>query len=161
MKNIIILVVLILPIQVLATGVTGPTSEDQKKSWDYSIGRMTGINFPQQMTCITEKLFECGFDTLSCGRGISDYPKDYTYKRMYFDFTKMRVIVDKGVKNEESVGDLGYIGRSTYSITQDKRREAGLVVIFSSHEEEIYFTWIGMNPLRPSVQAHSGRCVVH
>ena len=135
--------------------------EDMKQRWDLNITLMTGIEFPNQITCFTEKVFNCNFDTDSCQDGETDYPKDFPAQSWYFDFPKMRVTMDKGTQDQESEGNLRYLGGTTYLMVLDKYpHHTGWVASFSYNETEVNLSWYVPISLGIAIQGHSGRCVV-
>jgi hypothetical protein len=132
-----------------------------KQRWDLDIALMTGIEFPDQITCFTEKMFNCNFDTDNCQDGRRDYPKDFPAQSWYFDFLKMRVTMDKGTQDQESEGDLRYLGGTTYLMALDKfPNRTGWVASFSYLETQVKLSWYLPISLGIAIQGHSGRCVV-
>ena len=135
--------------------------EDMKQRWDLNITLMTGIEFPNQITCFTEKVFNCNFDTDNCQDGVIDYPKDFLAQSWYFDFPKMRVTMDKGTQDQESEGNLRYLGGTTYLMVLDKYpHHTGWVASFSYNETEVNLSWYVPISLGIAIQGHSGRCAV-
>ncbi len=130
-----------------------------EQRWNSSITLMTGIEFPQQITCLTEKVFNCSFDTENCGDAISDYRKDLPAQSWHFDFGNMRVTMDKGAQGEE--GDLRYLGGTTYLMALDEYPElTGWIASFSHYETQVHLAWYVPSSLGIAIQGHSGRCIV-
>ena len=132
-----------------------------KQRWDSNITLMTGIAFPNQIYCLTEKVFSCSFDTENCKDDIRGYRKDFPAQSWYFDFPKMRVTMDKGDGDQESEGDLRYLGGTTYLMALDKYPQlTGWIASFSYQEKQVYLTWYLSSSLGIAIQGHSGRCEV-
>ena len=132
-----------------------------KQRWDSNITLMTGIEFPNQITCLTEKVFNCSFDTSNCQDEVRDYRKDFPAQSWYFNFQEMSVTMDKGTHDQESEGDLRYLGGTTYRMDLDEYPHvSGLLASFSYYEHQVYLTWYVPSSLGIAIQGHSGRCIV-
>ena len=141
--------------------IAGADMATMKERWDMHITLMTGIEFPNQISCMTEKVFNCSFDTENCQDPLNDYRKDFPAQSWFFDFPKMRVTMDKGTQYQESEGDLRYLGGTTYLMALDEHPELpGWVASFSSQEKQVYLTWYVPVSLGIAIQGHSGRCEV-
>ena len=146
---------------VLFLSIDSADMATMKQRWDSNITLMTGIEFPTQITCLTEKVFNCSFDTENCQDDVRDYRKDFPAQSWYFDFLEMRVTMDKGNHDQESEGNLHYLGGTTYHMALDEYPHlTGLLASFSYHERQVYLTWYVPTSLGIAIQGHSGRCVV-
>src|SRR5262245_38073652 len=99
----------------LATSPISVSANGPRDSWQSHITLMTGVPFPEEITCITEKVFHCGFDTGKCEGGISDYPRGYSTRNIYVNFSTKTTIIDKGTDKEKH-GTLSYLGDTTFLI---------------------------------------------
>ena len=155
MKSLLALTALLL------TSGAGADMDAMQERWDANITLMTGIDFPDQIKCLTEKMFSCNFDTEHCEDGVHDYPKDFPAQSWDFDFQKMRLTMDKGSDGQESEGDLRYLGGTTYLMSLDKYpHKPGWVASFSSLEKQIYLNWYLPSTLGIVIQGHTGTCEV-
>ena len=141
--------------------VAGADMDLMQERWDSNITLMTSVEFPDRIECLTEKMFSCNFDTENCRGGVSDYPKDFPAQSWYFDFQNMRVTMDRGNLEQESEGDLRYLGGTTYLMALDKYPyKPGWVASFLHHEQQVYLNWYLPSTLGIVIQGHSGRCEV-
>lgn len=141
--------------------VAGADMDAMQERWDSNITLMTGIEFPNQIKCLTEKMFSCNFDTENCEDGVHDYRKDFPAQSWDFDFQKMRVTMDKGTSDQESEGDLRHLGGTTYLMALDKYpHKPGWVASFSYHEKQVYLNWYLPSTLGIVIQGHSGTCEI-
>lgn len=155
MKRLSILAIfLFLPVASADTAV-------MKQRWDSNIALYTGVEFPNRITCLTEKMFNCSFDTENCRDGVDDYPTDFPAQTWSFNFPDMRVTMDEGMTGKESTGNLRYLGGTTYLMALDKYpQKTGWVASFSHLEEQVYLTWYLPTSFGIAIQGHSGRCTV-
>src|SRR5215510_9592549 len=121
----------------LATSPISVSANGPRDSWQSHITLMTGVPFPEEITCISEKVFHCGFDTGKCEGGINDYPRDYSARNIYINFSTKTTIIDKGTEKAKR-GTLGYIGATTYLIDQgDSPFDVGYITTFSYHQKHL------------------------
>jgi hypothetical protein len=149
--------VLLICLAIAHIPVSANTPQD---AWQRIITRDSGIPFPEEITCISEKVFHCGFDTGTCDGGIHDYPRDYSARNIYINFSTKTTIIDKGTAKEKR-GTLGYIGATTYLIDQGYSPvHVGYIITFSYHGRHIVMIWQSPYTIRPAVQAQFGQCIV-
>jgi hypothetical protein len=135
-------------------------ADTSRNAWERIITRGSGIPFPEEITCISEKVFHCGFDTGKCEGGINDYPRDYSARNIYINFSTKTTIIDKGTEKAKR-GTLGYIGATTYLIDQgDSPFDVGYITTFSYHQKHLVMIWQSPYTIRPAVQAQFGQCIV-
>lgn len=131
-----------------------------REQWDTNVALMTGVDFPQQISCLTEEVFSCNLDTENCEDDVSDYGDDLPAQSWHFDFSSMRVTMDKGRSDGESRGDLRYLGGTTYLMALDEHPQlTGLIASFSHREQQVYLNWYTPTFLGIAIQGHSGPCM--